>query len=131
MKSARPASVVVLALVAAACAGTRGGAVPEPASVSVPSPEAPPAASAAVEADVPAAPADPRNYLTYTIKVNGMTCPIRCVREVRDFLKAVPGVLHVEIDYDSRTAIVDVTPGTAPETVIAGLKGNYTGRLVK
>jgi copper chaperone CopZ len=72
----------------------------------------------------------PPNYETLRIKVSGMTCPFKCVREVKEMLRAVPGVLHVTVDYDEREADVDVTPGTDPQSVVRGLTGGYTGRLI-
>jgi copper chaperone CopZ len=74
--------------------------------------------------------ADPADYLTFTLKVTGMTCPIRCVHEVHDQLRAVPGVLRVQVDYDERRAIVDVRPGTDPDSLSHGLKAPYAGRLL-
>ena len=128
-------SAVAIALVAAACAHTGTGsataaAVPEPGAPIVPTPE-----SAPVVTSAPASPAGPavddvKNYVTYHVKVTGMTCPIRCIREVRDQLTAVTGVLHVEIDFDAKEAIVDVRPGTDPDTLVGGLRSPYAGRLV-
>jgi copper chaperone CopZ len=98
-----------------------------------PSPKTEPAAAAPAPANPYAGLPEsewPANYQTVHIKVFGMTCAIRCVREVKEMLQAVPGVLHVRIEYDEKEAIVDVTPGTDPETVLHGLKGSYTGRLL-
>ena len=103
-----------------------GAALPAPVEEAA----APAVAVATPQAAAPTDPANPRNYLTFTIKVTGMTCPFSCVREVREQLKAVPGVLHVEIDWDASRAIVDVQPGTDPATLVEGLKAPYAGRLL-
>ncbi|MCE9636217.1 MAG: cation transporter [Planctomycetes bacterium] len=71
-----------------------------------------------------------KNYLTYIVKVTGMTCPFKCVREVKEQLLAVEGVLDVQIDYDHAKVTVNVRPGTDPETLVAGLKTPYAGRLL-
>lgn len=138
-----PRAAVTLVLLAVAgvggCAAGGTQPIPEPSGPIVATPEAPPAvpganAGATTTPDTatvtPAAPTDPRNYVTIRIKVSGMTCPIRCVREVKEQLAAVPGVLHVDIDSDRREAVVDIAPGTDPETVVAGLHGDYRGRLL-
>lgn len=77
-----------------------------------------------------AAPADLGEHVTYTLQVSGMTCPFTCVRHVREQLSAVPGVLHVQIDWEGRRAIVDVAPATDPDTLVRGLKEPYAGRLL-
>lgn len=135
--------LAAVALALAACAGTSGGGhrtTPRPELVPPPADGDPAVVAAAAPANVerpgPAvppqattAPAE-RNYQTIRIKVSGMTCPIRCVREVTEQLQAVTGVLHVTIDHDRREAIVDVAPGTDPESVLAGLRAPYAGRLL-
>ena len=128
----------ILRLVFASAAAVASGACANdrPAGHSPPIRPAPvvaqpdPAPAPVQPAAPPAAPQNPRNYVTYTVKVTGMTCPIRCAKEVRDQLLAVPGVLHVDIDQDERKAMVDVVPGTDPETIVHGLKSPYAGRLL-
>ena len=128
------ALTVVLACAAAACAVPQASA---PSSSASPAP-AEPVAAAEPLPQAPAAPPapafvkteTPRNYETIHIKVTGMTCPIRCPREVRDQLMAVPGVLFVTVDTDDREAIVDIVPGTNPELVLGGLHKPYAGRLM-
>lgn len=71
-----------------------------------------------------------KNYLTYVVKVTGMTCPFKCVREVKEQILAVEGVLDVQIDYDHSKVTVNVRPGTDPETLVQGLKSPYAGRLL-
>lgn len=72
------------------------------------------------------APAGPRDV---EIRIFGMECPIRCPLEVRDQLRAVPGVLHVDVDSDTHTARVRIAAGTAPEALLAALEPPYSGRL--
>lgn len=141
-----PPRLAVAALLAAAltaCASQSSGAgastsngAGQPSSPASPAaeqaPDAPPAAPPQIPnpyAEVPKT-EWPANYQTLQIKVSGMGCPIRCVREVKEMLSAVPGVLHVTVDYDEREVAVDVVPGTDPESVLRGLKGPYSGRLM-
>ena len=72
----------------------------------------------------------PADHQTYTLKVRGMTCPFACVRKVREMLQAVPGVLHVAVDFEESRATVDVAPGTDPETLVRALTGDFSGRLL-
>ena len=65
---------------------------------------------------------------TVMLKVSGMSCPIRCPREVKEQLEAVPGVREARIDYPAKQAACDVEPGTAPADVAAGLKTPYSGQ---
>ena len=67
---------------------------------------------------------------THVLKIMGMTCPNRCVQEVREQLLAVPGVLDVVIDTNARKATVRVARGTDPELLVAGLRAPYSGRLM-
>lgn len=71
-----------------------------------------------------------KNYVTYIVKVTGMTCPFKCVREVKEQILAVDGVLDLQIDYDHSKVTVNVRPGTDPESLVAGLKAPYAGRLL-
>lgn len=66
---------------------------------------------------------------TVVLRVTGMTCPVKCPREVRDLLLAVPGVENVIIDYDRREAICHVRPGTDPQALIEALVPPYAAKL--
>src|SRR5262245_12766922 len=118
-------SVLLVAALLAACASTQNTG---PGNGQTPQVAPPPTASgpAVPPAPAPQAPNPvaeiprsewPPNYETLHIKVSGMTCPFKCVREVKEMLRAVPGVLHVTVDYDEREADVDVVPGTDPQSV--------------
>jgi len=133
-----PALAIVLAAALGACAAPPEGRAPRPSDDGADrgsppvaaEPSAPPAPSLPVPPQTPVAPGeDARTYETVTIRVAGMTCPIRCVREVKEALQAAPGVLDVFIDYDRREARVNVRPGTDPESLLEALKPKYTGRL--
>lgn len=75
---------------------------------------------------VDAPPDQPRVY----IDVHGMDCPVRCPLEVRDQLRAAPGVTAVAVDFDSSTALCAVLPGTDAESVAAALHDPYSGRVL-
>lgn len=137
MKTAPSAVILALAALAVSACGTPGAppSTPSPAEQpavveTMPAPPPDPPPPAAPPAPVWTKTESPRNYETVRLKVTGMTCPIRCPREVKEQLLAVPGVLHVVIDTDDRAAIVDVVPGTNPELVLGGLKAPYAGRLM-
>jgi copper chaperone CopZ len=51
------------------------------------------------------------------------------VSAVRRQLSAVDGVRRVEIDFPTKTAMVEVDPGTSPETVTGGLSGRYSATV--
>src|SRR3990167_6776075 len=47
----------------------------------------------------------PKNQTTITLSVSGMTCAA-CPITIKKALKAVKGVSHVKVDFESRTATV-------------------------
>ena len=97
---------------------------PQPPVGPWPVPPNAPAASA------PSDPSAPKLAETYTLKVGGLYCPIRCAREVREALMAVPGVENVLIDFDTKRVICHCKPGTDPNALVAALKSPYSGMLL-
>lgn len=57
---------------------------------------------------------------TVTLAIEGMTCAA-CVGRVERVLKRAPGVLGAEVNLATERAAVTVTPGTAPDTLIAAV----------
>jgi len=78
------------------------------------------------------APADaPQGTLAEVkVAVYGMSCPIRCPEEVKDQLRAVPGVRSVTVDFEDKSATCRVVPGTETAAVVAGLHDPYSGALL-
>ncbi|MCG3134113.1 MAG: hypothetical protein HMLKMBBP_01399 [Planctomycetes bacterium] len=69
--------------------------------------------------------------VTYVLKVTGMNCPIRCVREVREILEPIPGVQQVVIDQPTGKVTCHCNPGTDPQTLVAAFEGQkyYAAKL--
>ena len=65
------------------------------------------------------------------LEVRGMTCPIRCVREVKEQIARAPGVRSVSVDYDARTAIVKVEEGTDPASLARYVRPPYSAHLIE
>lgn len=99
-----------------------------PSRPSPPRPDWPPSTGSG-----PSQPSDayPKLSETYVLKVTGMTCPIRCVREVREILEKVPGVEQVVIDQPTSKATCHVKPGTDPQTLVDAFVGQkyYAAKL--
>ena len=74
---------------------------------------------------VPAA--DVRRVL---LDVRGMTCPIKCVRDIKEQIQAVPGVSTVYVDFDAKTAVVRVDAGTDPESLAAAVRPPYSAHVL-
>jgi copper chaperone CopZ len=53
------------------------------------------------------------------------------VPAVRRQLKKVEGVVDAEVDLASATAKVTLVKGTAPDKVVGGLSGKYSGAVKK
>jgi copper chaperone CopZ len=67
---------------------------------------------------------------TVTLHVDGLTCPLKCPREIRAMLADVPGVVNVNVDVPSRSVTVDVLRGTDPETIVDAIKAPYRARRI-
>jgi copper chaperone CopZ len=81
--------------------------------------------SAAATAQLPE-----RDVETLRLFVDGMTCPVRCAREVRNMLTRVPGVLNVAVDVPSRSVLANVERGTDPQTLVDAIRAPYRARLL-
>jgi len=87
-------------------------------------------AACASPATEPASPViDAEGAEVHRLRIFGMTCPVRCPLEVRDQLRAAPGVLGVSVDYDEREATVRVAPGTDMAEVVGALRPPYSAHL--
>jgi len=64
------------------------------------------------------------------LEVRGMTCPIKCVRQIKAMLGAAPGVKSVRVDFDAKAAIVSVEPGTDPESLTRYVRPPYSAYVV-
>jgi copper chaperone CopZ len=71
-----------------------------------------------------------RPVVTYRLRVEGMTCPSKCVREVKDMLATVPGIVNVAVDPPTQTAVVDVVEGTSPQALIDAIHLPYRASLM-
>ena len=62
---------------------------------------------------------------TMTFSVEGMTCE-SCVKAIEVAVGNVEGVVSVEVDLETKTAVIVVEGGTSTETVLAAVPGDYT-----
>src|SRR5438876_228199 len=95
-------------------------AQPAPPARPAPAEPAPRYAGTAQEAPAPAAPQ--RDVETLRLHVDGMTCPVRCPREIKEMLSKVPGIVNVAVDVPSQTVIANVMRGTNPQTLVDAIK---------
>ena len=78
----------------------------------------------------PTAPDAERRVETVRLGLSGLSCPIKCTREVREMLKPVAGVVHVVVDFDSKQAVVTVERGTDPRALVEAVHDPYAARLL-
>lgn len=52
---------------------------------------------------------------TVALKVDGMACP-NCAKHIAEELQAVPGVTHASVDFDTKTATVQLDPSNPAST---------------
>ena len=71
-----------------------------------------------------------RRFTTVRLQVDGIRCPIRCAREVKEMLKPVEGVVDVIVDYPTRTVHCTVKTGTDPDTLLRAVHNPYRARLL-
>lgn len=76
----------------------------------------------------PAAAGEVRRVL---LDVRGMTCPIRCVREIKEQIEVVTGVQSIYVDYDAKTAVIRVDAGTDPNTLAAAVRPPYSAHVLE
>ena len=79
-------------------------------------------------AQEPVAAADVRRVL---LDVRGMTCPIKCVRDIKEQIQAVHGVSTVYVDFDAKTAVVRVDAGTDPASLAAAVRPPYSAHVLE
>lgn len=91
------------------------------ASVNAPPPAGPVAADASAS--------DPDATDEVVLRITGMTCPVRCPREVQEMLAAAPGVVAVSIEWELREAHCTVKHGTDPRSLPAALRSPYAGHV--
>ncbi len=48
----------------------------------------------------------------YVLGIEGMTCATGCAPRVKESLETIVGVRQAEVDFESKTAIVETEPGT-------------------
>ena len=63
--------------------------------------------------------------MRFTVK--GMYCG-GCANLISTALREVPGVVSVDLTYESKVAIVRVSPGVTPEAILAAVPSDYTLR---
>ena len=134
--SLRTIALTVLAVVATACGSTTSNPQPyRPPPRPVQQPRAPQPVSQ-VPNYQPQAPAPvyhehaPIRGGDVVLEVRGMTCPVKCVRQVKEMLGAAPGVKSVRVDFDAKAAIVSVEPGTDPQTLTRYVRPPYSAYVV-
>jgi copper chaperone CopZ len=59
---------------------------------------------------------------TVTLAITGMTCAVNCPPRVRAALESVAGVESATVDYDTRTASVQMRSGTDPSALVAAVR---------
>ena len=94
------------------------------------SPALSPPAELAVHSERPSPAPEPESPQSVRqLVTSGLTCPIRCPREIRQMLETVPGVRGVQVDYDRKVVSVSVEAGTGPEELVAAVKPPYAAEL--
>lgn len=71
-----------------------------------------------------------RQILTYRLHVDGMTCPVRCPREIKEMLSGVPGIVNVAVDVPTQTVMRNVERTTDPQALVDAIKSPYRARLL-
>ena len=70
------------------------------------------------------------NVRRVLLDVRGMTCPIKCVRDIKEQIQAVPGVSTVYVDFDAKTAVVRVDAGTDPQSLAMAVRPPYSAHVL-
>jgi copper chaperone CopZ len=120
----RTASALALAALAAACVETRPLRGAPDAS---PAPYARETPVLGID-DLDASP--PAGHVRLKLHVDGMACPVRCAREVREMLSSVRGLARVAIDVPTQMVVVDVPADVDPQTVVDAVRAPYRATLL-
>ncbi len=64
------------------------------------------------------------------LELRGMTCPVKCVRQIREMLGGAPGVQSVAVNYDLKTALCRFTKGTKIDGLPAYVRPPYSAHVV-
>lgn len=76
------------------------------------------------------APGEEHAYKSVRLYVDGMTCPTRCPREVRDMLGVVEGFVSATVDVPSQTVVCEVASDTDPEALVRAIRTPYRAKLL-
>jgi copper chaperone CopZ len=72
-----------------------------------------------------------RTVDTIRLHVDGMTCPVRCPREIKEMLSKVPGIIgDPAVDVPSQTVLVNVPHGMNPQPIVDAITSPYRARLL-